>query len=126
MDANTTISVVQGDEIEFKGTNTNYWTCRIKSTTNYDAMGNIMSLLAGDDFRSANTVPENAFRGGMFDNTSTPESEYGVVNARYLELPAMNLGIRCYMNMFRGCTNLISAPILPATIMVERCYQQIF
>jgi len=125
MDSSTTISVAEGDEIQFKGTNTDYNANRIIATTNYDVMGNIMSLVAGDDFETADTLPDNAFRSSLFYNNKSA-SEYGPVNAKNLKLPAMTIGTRCYMNLFRECQHLVSAPELPAMTMVERCYAQMF
>lgn len=34
--------------------------------------------------------------------------------------------ILCYTQMFEGCTNLTSAPVLPATILSACCYEQMF
>lgn len=124
MDSSTTISMLAGDEVAFKGENDTYWSCTIVTTMNFDVFGNIMSLTDGDDYETANTVNENAFRGGLFDNTNN--NEYGVVNAKYLMLPAMNLGTRCYLNMFRHCANLLTAPKLPAVVLANRCYCQLF
>ena len=48
----------------------------------------------------------------------------GVINGP--ELPAMNLAVNCYANMFRGCTSLREAPELPADTLVESCYRMMF
>ena len=43
------------------------------------------------------------------------------------ENPPMSIStIYCYGNMFDSCTNLTSAPELPATTLVEGCYQDMF
>ena len=42
------------------------------------------------------------------------------------ELPATTLAERCYFNMFRGCTSLTVAPELPATTLAESCYYIMF
>ena len=42
------------------------------------------------------------------------------------ELPATTLANNCYMQMFEGCTNLTSAPELPATTLAEDCYHSMF
>ena len=41
-------------------------------------------------------------------------------------LPATSLAERCYNQMFRECSSLISAPELPATILADYCYQYMF
>lgn len=42
------------------------------------------------------------------------------------ELPATILADKCYYEMFRGCTSLIEAPVLPAKEMVTDCYSGMF
>ena len=41
-------------------------------------------------------------------------------------LPATTLVNGCYSWMFRGCTNLTTAPTLPAETLVQSCYNQMF
>ena len=42
------------------------------------------------------------------------------------ELPATTLADGCYAYMFTGCTNLTSAPFLPATTLIANCYSDMF
>ena len=42
------------------------------------------------------------------------------------ELPATTLGFQCYRYMFYQCTNLTKAPSLPATTLAEQCYYGMF
>ena len=42
------------------------------------------------------------------------------------ELPATKLVDNCYNRMFEGCTSLTSAPKLPATKLADNCYQYMF
>lgn len=42
------------------------------------------------------------------------------------ELPATTLSDGCYAYMFIGCTNLTSAPFLPATTLNKECYSSMF
>ena len=42
------------------------------------------------------------------------------------ELPATQLSKACYCGMFVGCESLTSAPILPATVLSEDCYSDMF
>lgn len=42
------------------------------------------------------------------------------------DLPATTLADRCYTSMFKGCTNLVTAPELPATKMTDYCYSYMF
>ena len=41
-------------------------------------------------------------------------------------LPATTLANDCYSSMFRGCTNLTTAPALPATTLARSCYYSMF
>jgi hypothetical protein len=41
-------------------------------------------------------------------------------------LPATTLAESCYQNMFNGCTSLVVAPSLPATTLAVNCYQHMF
>ena len=42
------------------------------------------------------------------------------------ELPATELAIYCYYEMFFNCENLTTAPVLSATALVDYCYDQMF
>ena len=42
------------------------------------------------------------------------------------ELPATTLAFSCYASMFNNCTSLTSAPALPATTLAGNCYQYMF
>ena len=41
-------------------------------------------------------------------------------------LPATTLDINCYQSMFSGCTSLTEAPVLPATSLFGGCYYNMF
>ena len=52
---------------------------------------------------------------------------YGCTNLTTApELPATTLLTNCYSNMFKGCTGLTSAPELPATQLAVSCYSNMF
>ena len=52
---------------------------------------------------------------------------YGCTNLTTApELPATTLAVGCYYEMFYGCTSLTSAPALPATTLAEECYIGMF
>jgi hypothetical protein len=42
------------------------------------------------------------------------------------ELPATTLAESCYSNMFYNCTALTTAPELPATTLADHCYIDMF
>ena len=41
-------------------------------------------------------------------------------------LPATTLTVSCYAEMFRGCTGLTQAPALPVTTLANYCYDNMF
>lgn len=91
------------------------------STGNFNAEGNPMSLLYGDNFvgQTNLTSKDYAFYQ-LFINCSK------LINAKNLSLPATTLADRCYDSMFQNCTSLTTAPELPATTLTTNCYQYMF
>lgn len=134
MDSATTISVAEGDKIQFKGYNSGYFYYdgdegayignNLISTVDCNVYGNIMSLTNGNNFENADTVDEHTFYSLFYDYSE--ETSFRVVNAKNLKLPATTLADFCYENMFYGCTSLITAPELPATTLAQSCYSQMF
>ena len=49
-----------------------------------------------------------------------------ITSLRRFDLIQTPLAVRCYYNMFYGCTGLTSAPELPATTLVAACYRSMF
>lgn len=105
-----TISVSTGDVIRFKGTNSAYGGStdadfsRFSGSTSlrYEAYGNIMSLVAGDAFSGATTNSALMFKR-LFHSAT------GLIDASNLVIPA-GTTYRQYYEMFKNCTNLVSAP----------------
>ena len=95
------------------------------STCEFDAQGNVMSLLYGDNYKNQMTIEETgAFCCLFYDYDG--ENTCEVVNTKNLSLPATTLATYCYCSMFQGCTNLTSAPELPATTLASSCYYYMF
>ena len=95
------------------------------STCEFDAQGNVMSLLYGDNFNSERTIENNyAFCSLFYDYDG--ENACEMVNAKNLSLPATTLANGCYQYMFYGCTSLTIAPELPATTLANYCYASMF
>ena len=90
------------------------------STGAFNAMGNIMSLVYGDNFINQTTISNNSQFVNLFKNSR-------IVDASNLILPATTLTVQCYQNMFQGCTSLTAAPEkLPATTLSDYCYYYMF
>ena len=88
-------------------------------SANFNVGGNIMSLLAGDNYS-----------GATLDSNYTKQfywmmSQSNVVDASDLELPS-NTTADCYQGMFWQCSSLTTAPVLPATTLADRCYMSMF
>ena len=153
------LSVSAQDKIRFK---MNYdggpsrgwnWT---GSTIKFNAYGNLLSLVYGDDFANHNSVNQTGAFQELF-GTSTSESNFSgpkIVSAYNLVFPqlfgtyafyamfehckelttvprklyATQLTYLCYAFMFEDCTSLTSVPstLLPATTLADSCYYGMF
>lgn len=115
----------------------------------FEAYGNIMSLLYGDDF-IGKTYPEPngdyKFYSLFLNCTNLRSAENLILQANPLPknyyyhmfygctsltkapkiLPATTLGTGCYEGMFYGCSGLTTAPELPATTLTDSCYYNMF
>ena len=90
-----------------------------KNAFTHITLGNVMSLLFGDDFISQTTIGEYAF-AYLFTASR-------VVDCTLLMLPATTIGQYCYKNMFYYCTKLVkSIQLLPADNLPRRCYSYMF
>ncbi len=102
------------------------------SDIKFNASGNIMSLLHGDNFINGAQVLEyeytflNLFYDGYAQWTGVDPAECMIVNAKNLILPATELTDMCYCKMFMSCTSLKTAPELPATTLASYCYTSMF
>lgn len=121
----TTINT--GDKIIFKGVNDSLasaWDSyyRFNASKNFKAYGNVMSILWGDNFTSNSEFKSDTTHNlcGLFYGTTT------LIDASNLILPALTCTSNCYNGAFRGCTNLIVAPQLPATQSAVSCYGSMF
>ena len=136
MTATTTIpatgSLAIGDKVAFYGDGTSITAYYFNDSNNGNdtkiaggtaevkAYGNIMSLIDEENFATNTTLTaertfQNIFRG----NTK-------LTDASELQLSATTLTPRCYYCLFAGCTNLTTAPALPATELQSNCYYYMF
>lgn len=112
----------------------------------FTAEGNVMSIYAGDNFRTTESVTENCafmklFYGSYItsaENLKLPKTSVSYYCCKYMfgncthlvtapsSLPATSLSLQCYQEMFSCCISLTSAPLLPATVLAESCYRDMF
>ena len=125
----TTIYVSNGDRVMFKGTLTpkNSGVGRgigiFSASTQFEAEGNPMSLLFGDNFSGQTSLSgKNYAFFNLFGDCS------GLTSISNLSLPATTLSDYCYYAMFMNCTSLTSIPsgLLPATTLADSCYSSMF
>ena len=130
------VNVNAGDEILWKGVATqtgyndeddygDYVGSFFSSDCEFDAKGNVMSLLYGDNFKNQTTIEEDGTFCCLFYDYDE-EKTCSIVNTKDLVLPATTLTKNCYNSMFHGCTSLTTAPELPATILASFCYYGMF
>ena len=150
------ITVSTNDMIRFKSNRGNQAynqeTFTSGGTAQFEVAGNLMSLVAGDDF--ATYVPNTSATGTDGELYSSFKNFFryctGLISAKNLiikycdnesfsnffngctnllmppKLPAMTLANNCYLSMFEGCTSLTTAPALPATTLADACYNIMF
>jgi len=123
-ETSSTPTVQAGTKVMFRGTITpgsGYGVGTFASTGDFEAEGNVMSLLYGDNFvgqvdlTGKDYAFQNLFYGASY-----------LQNAGNLSLPATTLVRNCYNTMFTNCASLITPPKLPATTLTERCYYAMF
>ena len=122
----------RGEKLYLKGNNSTYGRkvqtsrydydsyAQILADKKIDVMGNIMSLVYGDNFINNNTIESSCTFLNLFDSNTK------LVNAKDLILPATTLTDYCYSNMFKSCYALTTAPELPATTLTDDCYYNMF
>lgn len=125
INANTDISLAQGDYLEFKGNikhaNNKYYRFKTSVAKSIDCGGYLAALEKNTEIDSSNNTVNNAFCC-LFSGCT------GLVNAQDLKLPDNTTTDMC-RTFFRSCTNLVTIPQLPVpangTIAV-RAYQYMF
>ena len=121
--AERSISVNAGDKVRIVRTSGYVTYAFSGNTIAFNIFGNIMSIVYGENFADQTILKDSILVGAFSDCT-------GLVNAENLILPALSFTTSAnypYMEMFKGCTNLIKGPkLLPATALVKNCYERMF
>jgi hypothetical protein len=124
----TKIAVAAGDILEFRGDNLSYtitgtyssFNSFQRSSAQFKAKGNIMSLISSTDFSGLTTFQSARTFYGLFQYC------YALKDVSELLLPATTLAQSCYETMFQGCRSLTTTPTLPATTLADGCYNRMF
>lgn len=135
---NTTISVVAGDNVRFRGNNPSYGGSDVPypersddygliyynsfegSTCGFEVYGNIMSLIDKDNFRTLVHFSETLVFYRLFYNCSK------LTSAENLLFPATRLTDECYSHVFMNCTGMTGVPSFESTRLGKWCYDGAF
>lgn len=124
-DSASTPTIQAGDKVLWKGTMTPIYNQGVgvfSATSTFDAEGNPLSLLFGDNFVGQTSLSGKDSALQNLFNTNTK-----IRNAKDLALVATTLSVQCYTNMFIRCNNLKTAPSLSAaTTLQQGCYYNMF
>ena len=118
-------TVTSGNKILWRGTLTSYRDSDYKgvgnftSTGRFNAQGNIMSLLYGDNFEGQTIVSEGGF-STLFKGNSN------IVNSNGIILSITTAPAYCFYEMFRNCASLETAMEIKATTIGAKCCQFMF
>ena len=117
----STPSISEGEEIWWKRDSTNVVEENIgtfSSTGDFDALGNILSLVYGDNFEYEHSIEDyNHIFKELFKNNTH------IINGEDIVMAAEFLSTACYDSMFLGCVNMETAPELPSSNLTPYCYR---
>ena len=117
-------NVQSGDTVMWKGTDmtsSGSWGIgTFGGTATFEAQGNVMSLLYGDNFYGETSLSDKDYIFSHLFNVSN------IVDASNLVLPYETLSVGCYYQMFQDCTSLTAVPELKATTLAQTCYYGMF
>lgn len=91
------------------------------SSGRFNAEGNSLSLLYGDDFEEQTDFATYTWAFDALFKGCT-----GLVDASGLVMDGIALPTRCYRQLFNGCTSLTKAPVLMAETLSTNCYLGMF
>lgn len=119
----STPTITAGSKIMWRGNlepSSSYGIGIFSASGNYNAYGNIMSLLYYDNYYNSqlNSTKHQYVFYNLF------KSDTHLLSAPLL--PSTTLAYACYSNMFDSCKSLVTAPELPATTLAISCYSWMF
>lgn len=123
----TTPTITAGNKVLWKGIGVQmakefYSYSNFGSTGQFNVSGNIMSMLYGDEFVDKTTFQDGSVRSF----TSLFGGMSNLQNAENLILPATTLVNWCYQYMFQNCRSLKTAPLILATVLADGCCGSMF
>ena len=143
----TALTLSAGDVVKMYSIQTGVKTISANTTSaTFDIEGNPMSMFAGQNFLTTTAISGDYSLSSLFSNFRVVDASKVMIPATYIkssgcrymfsgctlleegprELPATTIEGYAYSNMFYGCTSLRTAPALPATALTSNCYYQMF
>ncbi len=126
-------TVESGSEVTFGGTNKDLRLRGVSSGGTATTYGKSTISFTNDNVNVATSGDIRTlvdYKNYDTANTSNAQFKYLFSGCTELtsapELPATTLASSCYQNMFYGCTKLSSPPALPATTLASSCYSEMF
>lgn len=133
----TSVSVSSGETVQFRGNNGTYCNNSQDGTRNYDynsfsgttcnfnVRGNVLSLISGDDMikYADEEIPSTVRLSGLFKNVTSLLNADKLVFCSYIERNSI------YVDMFGGCTNLLTPPVFASKnpeALRSHCYRRMF
>ncbi len=120
---NRQLTLNNGDRVYFKSNKSSFGSKKFSITGSVSAYNNVNSLLRSNNFQNFTDLSSL----GSYGKNALLEL---FKNCRGLTraplLPATVLTENCYNSMFYGCTSLTKAPSLPATTLDTSCYSGMF
>lgn len=122
---NSTVSLRRGDKVRLRcifnggsevGFDQKPYLTFSSNDSSLNVSGDIQSLSAGDDFKNQQNLA--TYCNGLFRGFSWTFN--GLV------LSSKNISSNCYQSMFENCSQLTTAPDLPATVLKDYCYSWMF
>ena len=83
--------------------------------------GNLASLIMGDNY-----ISEAETFNTSYSFTDFLKGHKNLTDASELVIPMKKCFSNCFKSFFDGCTNLRTAPELPATTLADQCYRNMF
>lgn len=124
------VTLNANDKLYLKSTQTSgvtYNCYQLCSTGTVNAYGNIMSLLYGDNFIGATTLPFDSTFYELFCPSYAGNKYLKIVDASNLILPSTVLRPKCYQLMFHWVQTMTAPPSLSAvTTLASQCCSSMF
>lgn len=127
MTTSTAIEVENGQSVYLRGMlisdNTSSNYTNFNLTGKFKVSGNINYLW---NYNNPNAALKPYCGYKLFSGEGLFSGQTALSDVSELALPATILANNCYQDMFLGCSKITTAPVLPATTLATHCYSSMF